>query len=181
MKLSSTLLKATGVGALGGLFFGFDTAVIAGTTHSLTLTYGLSPAPTRPDCGHGADWHDYWRDVGWHPGQRWGGRETLRILAIFYVLSALGCAFAANWHMLLGRPLHRRIWASAAPQCSVRSTSRNWRRRVCAAGSSDCFRSTSSSAFCWRIFLITHRRLGLGANEWRWEFGVARCPRCSFW
>src|ERR1700675_3753340 len=43
MKLNSTLLKATAVGALGGLLFGFDTAVIAGTTHSLTLRFGLTP------------------------------------------------------------------------------------------------------------------------------------------
>ena len=43
MKLNPNLLKATAVGALGGLLFGFDTAVIAGTTHSLTLAYGLTP------------------------------------------------------------------------------------------------------------------------------------------
>jgi hypothetical protein len=32
MKLNSYLLKSTVVAALGGLLFGFDTAVIAGTT-----------------------------------------------------------------------------------------------------------------------------------------------------
>ena len=42
-KLNRTLLKSTVVAALGGLLFGFDTAVIAGTTHALTTTYGLSP------------------------------------------------------------------------------------------------------------------------------------------
>jgi MFS family permease len=36
-----------------------------------------------------------------HPGQKWGGRETLRILAIFYAVSATGCSFAWNWHALL--------------------------------------------------------------------------------
>jgi hypothetical protein len=36
MKLNSYLLKSTVVAALGGLLFGFDTAVIAGTTHALT-------------------------------------------------------------------------------------------------------------------------------------------------
>ena len=36
MKLNSCLLKSTVVAALGGLLFGFDTAVIAGTTHALT-------------------------------------------------------------------------------------------------------------------------------------------------
>lgn len=44
MKLNSTLLKATAVGALGGLLFGFDTAVIAGTTQQLTFVFGLTPA-----------------------------------------------------------------------------------------------------------------------------------------
>jgi hypothetical protein len=36
MKLSPCLLKSTLVAALGGLLFGFNTAVIAGTTHGLT-------------------------------------------------------------------------------------------------------------------------------------------------
>src|SRR6267143_5031574 len=44
MKLKSFLLKSTVVAALGGLLFGFDTAVIAGTTHALTETFHLSPA-----------------------------------------------------------------------------------------------------------------------------------------
>src|SRR5258708_5219677 len=101
MKLNPNLLKATAVGALGGLLFGFHTAVIAGTTHSLTLAYGLTA-----------------RQLGFTvlvaligtvigalsagiPGQKYGARETLRVLAVFYVLSALGCAFAWNWEVLL--------------------------------------------------------------------------------
>ena len=44
MKLNFYLLKSTVVAALGGLLFGFDTAVIAGTTHALTDTFKLSPA-----------------------------------------------------------------------------------------------------------------------------------------
>jgi MFS family permease len=41
--LNSYLLKSAAVAALGGLLFGFDTAVIAGTTMALTKAYGLSP------------------------------------------------------------------------------------------------------------------------------------------
>ena len=41
MKLSSHVIKSTIVAALGGLLFGFDTAVIAGVTHALTETYHL--------------------------------------------------------------------------------------------------------------------------------------------
>jgi len=38
MKLNGFLLKSTIVAALGGLLFGFDTAVIAGATHALSCT-----------------------------------------------------------------------------------------------------------------------------------------------
>ncbi len=34
-------------------------------------------------------------------GQRIGGREALRIMAILYTVSALGCAFAWNWPALM--------------------------------------------------------------------------------
>lgn len=43
MRLNGYLLKSTVTAALGGLLFGFDTAVISGTTSALTLTYDLSP------------------------------------------------------------------------------------------------------------------------------------------
>ena len=43
MKLNATLMKSTVVAALGGLLFGFDTAVISGTTSALTQTYSLTP------------------------------------------------------------------------------------------------------------------------------------------
>ena len=43
MKMTPYLFKSTIVGALGGLLFGFDTAVIAGTTEQLTSVFHLTP------------------------------------------------------------------------------------------------------------------------------------------
>ena len=42
--LNFCLLRSSLVAALGGLLFGFDTAVFAATTRALTQTYGLSAA-----------------------------------------------------------------------------------------------------------------------------------------
>ena len=42
--INGYLVKATVVAALGGLLFGFDTAVIAGATKALSDKYDLSPA-----------------------------------------------------------------------------------------------------------------------------------------
>src|SRR2546423_8356506 len=101
MKLNANLLKATIVGALGGLLFGFDTAVISGTTHSLSLAYGLTPWTLGITVFMALGGTVLGAMSAGIPGQKWGARETLRVLAIFYVISALGCAFAWNWYVLL--------------------------------------------------------------------------------
>jgi len=41
--LNLYVLRSAAAGALGGLLFGFDTAVIAGATRALTAEYSLSP------------------------------------------------------------------------------------------------------------------------------------------
>src|ERR1039457_2004226 len=35
------------------------------------------------------------------PGDRWGRRDSLRLMAVLYLVSALGCAFAWDWYSLL--------------------------------------------------------------------------------
>jgi len=41
--MNALVLRSAIVAALGGLLFGFDTAVISGTTQQLTRVYELSP------------------------------------------------------------------------------------------------------------------------------------------
>ena len=43
-RLHPYVLRSSLVAAVGGMLFGFDTAVIAGTTRALVDTYTLSPA-----------------------------------------------------------------------------------------------------------------------------------------
>jgi len=101
MRLNANLAKATAVGALGGLLFGFDTAVISGTTHSLTAAYGLTPWTLGITVFMALGGTVIGAMFAGIPGQKWGARETLRVLAAFYVLSAVGCAFAWSWEVLL--------------------------------------------------------------------------------
>lgn len=180
MKLSSTLLKATGVGALGGLLFGFDTAVIAGTTHSLTLTYGLSPRQLGLTVAMALIGTIIGAMSAGIPGQRWGGRETLRILAIFYVLSALGCAFAANWHMLLVARLIGGLGIGGSsvlgPVYIAELAPARLRGRLVGLFQINIVLGILLAYFSnYQI-----GRLGLGPNEWRWEFGVAALPALLF-
>lgn len=43
MAFTRVVLRSAASGALGGLLFGFDTAVIAGATHALSDHFSLTP------------------------------------------------------------------------------------------------------------------------------------------
>ena len=95
------LVKSALTGALGGLLFGFDTAVIAGATHPLTQQFSLSDKQLGFTVAI-ALWGTVLGAIGSGPlGQRIGSRAALRIMGFLYVLSALGCAFAPGWEFFL--------------------------------------------------------------------------------
>jgi len=101
MKLNAYLLKSTVVAALGGLLFGFDTAVISGTTAALTVTYGLTPKLLGITVASAIWGTVVGAIIASIPGERWGRRDSLRLMAILYLLSALGCAAAWSWSSLV--------------------------------------------------------------------------------
>ncbi|MEX0746471.1 MAG: MFS transporter, partial [Rhodothermales bacterium] len=88
---------ATVVAALGGLLFGFDTAVISGTTEALQRIFdldefwlGFTVASALIGTIVGAF------AIG-GPADRYGRKHVLLILAVFYFVSAIGSAFAEGW------------------------------------------------------------------------------------
>ncbi len=87
--------------ALGSFLFGFDTAVISGTTEALRLRFvltnnqlGLTVASALLGTIVGS------LGVG-SPAERLGRRPVLRALAVLYFVSATGCALAWSWPSLL--------------------------------------------------------------------------------
>jgi sugar porter (SP) family MFS transporter len=180
MSLNANLAKATAVGALGGLLFGFDTAVISGTTHSLSATYDLTPWTLGVTVFMALGGTVLGAMFAGIPGQKWGARETLRVLAAFYVLSAMGCAFAWNWEVLL---LARFIGGLGIGGSSVLGPV------YIAELAPARMRGRLVGAFQINIvigILLAYlsnyaiARQGLGAAEWRWQFGVAAFPAVLF-
>ncbi len=172
--------KATVVGALGGLLFGFDTAVIAGTTHSLTAVYGLSPRALGLTVAMALIGTIIGAMSAGIPGQKWGGRETLRILAVFYVLSALGCAFAWNWYVLLAARFLGGLGIGGSsvlgPVYIAELAPAKMRGRLVGLFQINIVIGILLAYFS--NYCIA--RMGLGAPEWRWQFGVAALPAVLF-
>jgi sugar porter (SP) family MFS transporter len=173
-------LKATAVGALGGLLFGFDTAVIAGTTHSLTLKFGLTPRQLGLTVAMALIGTIIGAMSAGIPGQRWGGRETLRVLAIFYVLSALGCAFAVSWPMLLVARFIGGLGIGGSsvlgPVYIAELAPARWRGRLVGLFQINIVLGILLAYFSNYVI----GTFGLGVNEWRWQFGVAAAPAILF-
>src|SRR5450755_1788447 len=97
MKINAYLAKSSVVAALGGLLFGFDTAVIAGATGALRQQYSLSDAALGVTVSAALLGTILGAMFGGIPGDRYGRRNSLRITAVLYLVSAIGCAFAFDW------------------------------------------------------------------------------------
>lgn len=89
MSLNRALAKATLVGGLAGLLFGFDTAVISGTTTGLSVAYGLTPGSLGLTVSIALCGTVVGALLAGIPGDRYGRRDSLRVLAVLYLASAL--------------------------------------------------------------------------------------------
>jgi sugar porter (SP) family MFS transporter len=180
MRLNGPLLEASAVGALGGLLFGFDTAVIAGTTHQLTIAYHLTPGTLGLTVSI-ALWGTVVGSMSAGViGQKLGSREALRILAILYLVSALGCIFAWSWLSLV---IARAIGGLGIGGSSVLGpvyiaeiSPGKWRGRLVGMFQINIVIGVLL-AFLSNYVIA---QAGFGATEWRWMLGVAAIPAGLF-
>lgn len=178
--INSLVVKATVVGALGGFLFGFDTAVISGTTQALTRLYHLSPAFLGITVSAAL-----WGTVigaltAGIPGQRFGRRNSLRAMAIFYVLSAVGCALAWSWSALIVFRFIGGLGIGGSsvlgPMYIAEIAPTEWRGRL--VGFFQVNVVVGILIAYTTNFLIAS--LQLGAHEWRWQLGVSGIPALIF-
>ena len=180
MRPNLNLMKATLTGALGGLLFGFDTVVISGAIDALVRLYHLSP--------QGKGWTVAIALIGTvvgalgagQAGQKLGGRETLRITAVLYVVSAIGSALAWNWPVLMVFRFIGGLGIGASsvlgPVYIAELAPAKWRGRLVGAFQFNVVFGILV-AYVSNYFI---RTLHLGASEWRWQVGVAALPALLF-
>src|SRR5271167_187664 len=180
MRLNSVLLKSTGVAALGGLLFGFDTAVISGTTSALTQVYGLSSKSLGITVSIAIWGTVVGAMLAGYIGERFGRRDSLRVMALFYLTSALGCALAWDWPSLL---VFRFIGGLGiggssvlAPMYIAEVAPAKWRGRLVGLFQFNVVFGILLAYFSNYVVGTFH----LGDLEWRWKLGVAAIPAASF-
>lgn len=179
-RITSPLLRSTAVGALGGFLFGFDTVVISGTTGQLTRLFHLSAATLGLTVSIAL-----WGTVAGCLiagvlGQRMGGRNALRVMAVLYLVSAVGCAFAWSWPALM---VFRFIGGLGIGGSSVLGpvyiaelAPAAWRGRLVGVFQINIVVGILI-AYLSNYLIVS---IGLGMMEWRWELGVAAIPAALF-
>ena len=180
MRINAYLAKSAVVAALGGLLFGFDTAVISGTTGALTTTYGLTPSTLGLTVAAALWGTIIGAMFGGVPGDAYGRRASLRITGILYLLSALGCAFAFDWYSFVGARFIGGLGIGASsvlgPMYIAEIAPPRHRGRLVGMFQFNVVFGILLAYFSNYVV----GTMGFGAAEWRWKLGVAAFPAALF-
>ncbi len=179
MQSKLFLFRCTIIAALGGLLFGFDTAVISGAEGTIKSLFQLSPFQHGFTVASALIGTIIGAIIASKPADRFGRKPTLIIIAILYIISALGSTIP-QWHVFI---LFRFLGGLAVGGASVVSplyiaeiAPAAWRGRLVAVTQ---FNIVLGILLAY-LSNYTIASMQLGANEWRWMFGVEAVPAAVF-
>ncbi len=174
------LLGCTVVAALGGLLFGFDTAVISGTTEMLRARFALSDSLLGFTVASALIGTIIGSIGAGKPADLIGRKGTLAMLGMIYFITSLGCALSWDWYSFI---IFRFLGGMAVGGASVVSplyiaeiSPARYRGRMVAI-------TQFNVVFGILLAYLSNYligRLGLGENEWRWMFGIMALPSVIF-
>jgi sugar porter (SP) family MFS transporter len=180
MSLNSSLLKSAIVASLGGLLFGFDTAVISGTTAALTQTYALSPKLLGITVASAIWGTVIGAMLAGIPGERLGRRDSLRLLAVLYLVTALGCAAAWNWSALVVFRFIGGLGIGGSsvlgPMYIAEIAPAKLRGRLVGLFQFNVVFGILLAYFSNYLIGLAH----FGEYEWRWQLGITALPAALF-
>ena len=95
------VIRSAVVAALGGLLFGFDTAVISGTTTALTAQFNLSSFALGFTVATALIGTIVGALTAGRPSDAYGRRIVLMAIGALYLVSAIGSAIANDWYLFM--------------------------------------------------------------------------------
>jgi SP family arabinose:H+ symporter-like MFS transporter len=177
-KINAYLILAAVVAALGGLLFGFDTAVISGTTPFLQPYFKLTDI-----------------SLGWavssllvgaiigvisagKPGDYFGRRKTLMVAALLFTVSALGSALSTHlWAFIIFR------FAGGLAVGTASMLSPMYISEISPSSHRGQLVSLNQLAIVVGIlvaFFSNYLLSDTGENNWRWMLAVMGLPSLLF-
>ena len=179
-RLTGALASSTVIAALGGLLFGFDTAVISGTTAALRTVFDLSGFSLGFTVASALIGTIVGSLVVGRPADTFGRRRVLFTIALLYFVSAIGSALAWDWGSFLVFRFVGGVGVGGAsvvsPMYIAEISPARLRGRLVAVTQFNIVLGMLFAFFS--NYLVA--QLDLGAVEWRWMFGIEALPAAAF-
>lgn len=179
-SLSGPLLFSTFVASLGGLLFGFDVSIMSGAEEAVRSVFALSSGWLGFTIASAPLGTVFGSILASKPADVWGRRPVLAVLAVTYLVSALGCALAWDWYSLVAFRILGGLGVGAAsviaPLYIAEIAPAKYRGRLVATVQFNIVLGILLAFLS--NYMIS--RLGLGAAEWRWMLGVQAVPSIAF-
>ena len=160
--------------ALAGFLFGFDTVVISGAEQKIQALWGLSPGLHGVAMAAALYGTVLGSLLGGWPTDRFGRKATLLSIGVLYVISAVGCGFAAGVASFVAA---RFIGGLGIGMSTVAAP------LYISEIAPPAYRGRLAGMFQFNIvfgiviaFLSNALLAGVGENAWRWMLGVAAFP-----
>ena len=178
MKATIRVFSWSIIVALGGFLFGFDTAVISGAERQIQEIFSLTPF-----------WHGFTISsaligtvigalVAGRPVDKYGRRPILFMVAVLYLISAVGCAFAPNvtWLIIFRILGGLGVGASSvvAPMYISEISPARMRGRMTALFQFNVIFGILMA------YVSNYLLRDAGVEPWRWMLGVETFPALAF-
>ena len=168
------------IAALGGFLFGFETVVISGAEQTLkslwqlnSLSHGLTVASSLFGTIFGSL-------LAAFPAQKYGRKRTLQVIAVFFIVAALGCALTSEWGFFICFRIIGGLAVGAssviAPMYISEISPAELRGRL--AGSFQVMIVTGIVVAYLTNYFFSQLQL---TDAWRWMLGVMVIPAIIFW
>lgn len=176
---NSFIIKVSAVAALGGLLFGFDTAIISGAIPYITsyfrldeFSLGWAVSVVLIGCAIGALAAGALAD-------KYGRRTVLIVCAVLFALSGIGAGLSHQFYALVLSRLIGGLGVGAAamvsPMYIAEIAPAAWRGRLVA-----CYQLAIVFGILL-AYLSNYLLDSAGPNNWRWMFASQAAPSLLFW
>lgn len=164
--------------ALGGFLFGFDTAVISGVEQTLQKLWNLTAFEHGVTVSIALIGTVFGSLIGGIIADKFGRKNSLLIIALLYLVSSLGTAYAVDWSVFL---IFRFLGGLGVGVSSV--VAPLYISEIAPAHK----RGRLVAMFQFNIvfgilmaYLSNYLLSGIGPNDWRWMLGVQAIPSLIF-